>query len=204
MRFWCRRCTGKTLINARGEGRGMDEPTARDIMTDGVIAIDANASVREAASQMRDEHIRSLVVLEEGEAVGILVGRDIVYQIVSDGRDPADVAVRDVMTGDLVTAREEDDVEDIARAMVEHDISRVPILRGENLVGIVTHTDLVRSWPSYIDLLEEEAKLFEGQEGVAEEGRTFSGTCDACENYSDDLVQIDGEALCPTCRAEGV
>lgn len=182
----------------------MDEPTAQDIMTDGVIAVDATTSVKEAARQMRDEHIRSLVVLEDGEAVGILVGRDIVYKVVSDGQNPAEVTVRDVMTEDLVTAREEDDVEEIARAMVEHDISRVPILRGENLVGIVTHTDLVRSWPSYIDLLEEEAKVFDAPDGVAEEGRTFAGTCDACENYSDDLLQADGEALCPTCRAEGV
>lgn len=182
----------------------MDEPTARDIMTEGVIAVDANTSVREAARRMRDEHIRSLVVLEEGEAVGILVGRDIIYQVVSDGRSPSEVTVRDVMTDDLVTAREDDDVEEIARAMIEHDISRVPVLRGENLVGIVTHTDLVRSWPSYIDLLEEEAKVFEAPEGVAEEGRTFSGTCDACENYADELVMIDGEALCPTCRAEGL
>lgn len=182
----------------------MDEPTAQDIMTEGVIAVDAGTSVREAARRMRDEHIRSLVVLEEGEAVGILVGRDIIYDVVSDGRDPGDVPVRDVMTDDLVTAREEDDVEEIARAMIRHDISRVPILRGDNLVGIVTHTDLVRSWPSYIDLLEEEAHVFEGQETVAEGGRTFAGTCDACENYSEDLVMVDGEARCPTCRAEAV
>lgn len=170
-------------------------------MTEGVIAIDQRASVQEAARKMRSEDIRSLVVLDDGEAVGIVVGRDIVYDVMADGQDGAETAVRDVMTTDLVTAAPTDGVEDIARAMMEHDISRVPVLQGDQLVGIVTQSNIIQAWPSYIDLLREEYQV-SPIEGGAGEVMTMSGECDNCENYNEDLVNIDGNFLCPECRAD--
>jgi CBS-domain-containing membrane protein len=176
------------------------ELMARDVMTDGVIAIDQDASVQDAARKMRDENIRSLVVLEDGEAVGIVVGRDVVYNVVADNRNVADTRVEDIMTADIVTAAVDDDVEDIARAMIEHDISRVPILQGDQLVGIVTQSNMIQAWPSYVDLLREEQQLPLHDSGAGETTST-SGTCDQCENYTDDLVNVDGTFVCPECRA---
>ncbi len=176
------------------------ELVARDIMTDGVIAIDQDASVQEAARKMQGETIRSLVVLDDGEAAGIVVGRDLVYNIVANDRDPTATTVEDVMTADLVTAAAEEAVEDIAQAMIEHDISRVPILQGDQLVGIVTQSNIIQAWPSYIDLLREENQL-PPLEGGAREVVTMSGECGQCENYADDLVNVDGSFLCPECRA---
>ncbi|MFB6166723.1 MAG: cyclic nucleotide-binding/CBS domain-containing protein [Candidatus Nanohaloarchaea archaeon] len=184
------------------------EPTAGDVMSEGVIAIDSDGSVQEAAEKMKSEDIRSLVVVEDDEAVGIVVGRDIVYQVVSEGMDPADTPVRDVMTSNLVTASENDNIEDIARAMMRNDISRVPVLKGENLVGMVTQSNLVETWPAYVELLQEETQAFsgEGASGTASAGgpETVSGVCDSCENYSDDLAEVGGELLCPECREEGL
>lgn len=190
----------ETLFNERGEWLYMaTEPTASDVMTEGVISIDADASVQEAAKKMRDNDIRSLVVVEEDEAVGMVVGRDIVYGTVAAGADPDGTTVRDIMTANLVTAAEEDNIEDIARAMVDNDISRVPIMRGENLVGMVTHTNLAQTWPSYLDLLEEESQVFSMEAAPGEARELFSGVCDSCENYSEELAEVDGERLCPDC-----
>ncbi|MDY6770316.1 MAG: CBS domain-containing protein [Candidatus Nanohaloarchaea archaeon] len=184
------------------------EPTAGDVMTDGVIAIEKDASVQEAARKMRDEDIRSLVVLEDDEAVGIVVGRDVLYEVAAEGRDPADVTVADVMTSNLITASETDNIEDIARAMIQNDISRVPVLRGENLVGMVTQSNLVRTWPSYVELVQEESQVFGGEAGQAqppvEEARSTDGICDSCENYSEELKMVDGEMLCPECQEENL
>lgn len=175
--------------------------TADDVMTDGVIAINQDASVQAAARKMREEGIRSLVVLDDGEAVGIVVGRDIIYNVVADSDDVVDTTVQDVMTPDIVTAAPRDGVEDIARAMIEHDISRVPVLQGDQLVGIVTQSNIIQAWPSYIDLLREEQQVSPYNGGVSEPVTT-SGECDNCGNYSEELMNVDGNFLCPQCRAE--
>lgn len=176
--------------------------TAADIMTEGVIAIEGDASVREAAELMRDEDIRSLVVLKEGDAVGILVGRDIVYNVDAVGLDAHETRVSDVMSGDLVTASGRDEVSDIARSMIEHDISRVPILEGNQLVGIVTQSNILQAWPSYIELLREENQIYPAEAATAGESVLMEGECSQCENFSDELVAVDGVFLCPECRAE--
>lgn len=178
-----------------------DELTAANVMTEGVIAIEKDASVQEAATLMADEDIRSLVVLDDEEAVGIVVGRDIVYNVVRSGLDAAGTRVGDVMTSDIVTATPSDDVSDIARAMLQHNISRVPILSGDQLVGIVTQSNIIEAWPAYIDLLQEESQLLPLDSSEADVEET-EGECEQCENYSDELVAVNRLFLCPSCRAE--
>lgn len=184
------------------------EPTAADVMTDGVIAIESDATVQEAAEKMRDEDIRSLVVVEGDEAVGIIVGRDVLYHVAAEGRDPGGVKVSEVMSSNLITASESDNIEEIARAMVQKDISRVPIMRGENLVGMVTQSNLLRTWPSYVEILQEENLAFGAEESAArppvEEEEASEGICDSCENYSEELKMVGGEMLCPECQEENL
>lgn len=178
-----------------------EDLSATDVMTEGVIAIEKDATVQEAAALMQDEDIRSLVVLDEDEAVGIVVGRDIVYEVTRNGHDVTSTTVEDIMSRDLVTAVEHDSVSDIARAMMEHDISRVPVLAGDQVVGIVTQSNIIRAWPAYIDLMREENEMFpvDTNRSVVE---TLEGECDQCENYSDEIIVVDGAFLCPVCRAE--
>lgn len=182
------------------------EPTAADVMTDGVVAIGRDATVQEAARKMREEDIRSLVVVEDEEAVGIIVGRDVLYEVAAEGRDPEEVQVEDVMTSNLITASETDNIENIARAMIENDISRIPIMRGENLVGMVSQSNLIRTWPSYVELVQEENLVFGGgaTDTGADGAEPLDGACGSCENFSDDLEPVDGELLCPECREENL
>lgn len=135
----------------------MTRPEAKDVMTEGVVSIGKEASVKEAAEIMREEDIRSLVVVEGDEAVGIIAGKDLLYGVVAENKNPSEVRVEEIMTSQLITAGEHDDVSDLARAMIKHNISRIPILRGETLVGIVTQTNIMEAWPGYMDLLEERA-----------------------------------------------
>ncbi|MDY6771113.1 MAG: CBS domain-containing protein [Candidatus Nanohaloarchaea archaeon] len=135
----------------------MSDLEAKDVMTEGVYAIQKDETVRSAAQEMKEKGTRSLVVVDEDEVVGIVVARDVLYEITAPGEDAETALVSQVMTSDLITADPHDDVSDISRAMLENDISRIPILRGETLVGIVTHEDILRAWPGYVDLLEEKA-----------------------------------------------
>lgn len=135
----------------------MSRPRAKDIMTEGIVAIEADASVEDAARKMRDNDIRSLVIIEDDEAVGIVAGKDMLYKVVAENRSPSDLTVREVMTEDVITASEEEDVYDIADVMIRNNISRVPVFRGEQVVGMISQSNMLRAWPGYTDLLEEKA-----------------------------------------------
>lgn len=134
----------------------MSKPSAMDIMTEGVITVESETTVMEASQQMRANDIRSLVVTEDDEAVGIVAGKDLLYDVMAEGKDPTETSVGSIMTTELITAQEDDAISDIARAMIQSNISRVPIMRGKELVGMVTQTDLMNAWPGYFDLVEEE------------------------------------------------
>ncbi|MFB6204245.1 MAG: cyclic nucleotide-binding/CBS domain-containing protein [Candidatus Nanohaloarchaea archaeon] len=176
----------------------MDEQVElKEIMTDGVIAVDQDASIVEAARKLREEDIRGLVVVDEGDAVGVLVARDIVYNVVASNRDPAETQVKDVMSTDLIVAEEDELLNDVAMAMAKNEISRVPVVRGDMLVGIVTQSDILRAWPGFAEIMEEEVEM---EASAAPRKESKSGTCENCENYSEDLQEVDGLLLCPECR----
>lgn len=174
------------------------EVNIAEVMTDGVIAIEQDSTIVEAAEMLRNEGIRGLVVVDNGEAVGIIVCRDIVYQVVSTGKDPEETTVEDVMSEDLIVAEEDELLDDVAMALVRNDISRVPVVRDDMLVGILTQSDIIRAWPGFAEILEEERGMEQGSVPREEE---MSGVCEDCENYSEDLKEVNGRQLCAECRA---
>ncbi len=127
-----------------------------EVMTDGVIAIEKQKTITEASRLLEEENIRGLVAVEDGEAVGIIVCRDIVYQVVSNGFNPDEQRVEDVMSTDLIVAEVDEYLDDVAMAMARNNISRVPVVDGEMLIGIVTQSDILRAWPGFAQIMEEE------------------------------------------------
>ena len=173
------------------------EAQVKEVMTDGVIAVEKDKTIRDAADILQEEGIRGLVVVDEGEAVGVIVCRDIVYEVVSEGLDPSNTSVEEVMSGDLIVAEEEELLDDVAMAMIRNNVSRVPVVRQDMLVGIVTQSDILRAWPGFAEIIEEREEL-DAEATMPEQ--TTSGVCEDCENYSEDLVEMNGMQLCPECR----
>lgn len=174
------------------------EARIKEVMTDGVIAIEKDRTVKEAAQLLKEEGIRGLVVVDGGEAVGILVCRDIAYQLVASAKNPNETTVDDIMSTDLIVAEEEELLDDIAMAMIRNSISRIPVVREDMLVGIVTQSDILRAWPGFAEILEEQEEL-DAPADPREE--SSSGMCENCENYSDNLMNEGGLLLCPECRS---
>lgn len=168
-----------------------------EVMTDGVIAVEQDKPVTRAANLLEEEGIRGLIVVDDGEAVGVVVCRDIVYEVVADGQDPTEVLVEDIMSTDLIVAEEDEYLNEVAMAMVRNDVSRVPVVRDDMLVGIVTQSDILRAWPGFAEIMEEEEEL-EAEAAPRPESR--SGNCESCENYSEDLEEVNGMWVCPECR----
>jgi len=176
----------------------MDEQVElKEVMTEGVIAIDAEETIVEASKLLREEGIRGLVVVDNDDAVGVVVCRDIVYEVVSQGENPVETRVEDIMSTDLIVAEEDEYLNDVAMAMSQNNVSRVPVVRGDMLVGILTQSDILRAWPGFAEIMSEEVEM---EAEAAPRERTKSGICEECENYSEDLVESNGRLLCPECR----
>jgi CBS domain-containing protein len=97
---------------------------------------------------MRKHHVGDLIVVDgaDGEAIpaGIVTDRDIVVSIVALGLDPGSLQVGDIMSDDLLTCREDDDVYQTIEHMRVRGIRRVPVVnRNGGLVGIVSADDLL-------------------------------------------------------------
>lgn len=148
----------------------MAELTARDIMTPDPVTVTRDLSVTEAAKLMAERRIGALPVVEEGKLVGIVTEGDLIMRDVKvefptyihllDGfimyppatarfeaelKKAVGATVGDVMTPDPVAVQADTPVSDVATLMVDRDIGKVPVLDGEQLVGIVSKSDIVRS-----------------------------------------------------------
>lgn len=125
-----------------------------DVCNREVVFIQRDASVFEAARLMREHHVGDLVVVEEKDGrrtpVGILTDRDIVLEVIAEGVDIGGVVVGDIMSFELTTAGEDDDLFDTIKRMRLKGVRRLPVVdRSQTLVGIVTVDDL-------LDLLAEQ------------------------------------------------
>jgi CBS domain-containing protein len=117
-----------------------------DIMSRKVELTDPNTTIRDVARKMRTGRIGALPVGENDRLVGMVTDRDIVVRAVADERLPGNTSVREVMSEKVCYCYEDDDIEEAAKIMAEHQVKRLPVLNGDKrLVGIVALSDLGRA-----------------------------------------------------------
>jgi CBS domain-containing protein len=143
---------------------------AKDVMTSTVISVQPNATILQAARQMLQHHISGLpVITQSGEIVGILSEGDFLRRreiaterrhsrwlefLMGPGRLAVEYAhshgskVGEVMTTEVHTVTEDTTLEDIVELMERRRIKRVPVMRGKEVVGMVTRSNLMRAMVS--------------------------------------------------------
>jgi CBS domain-containing protein len=109
--------------------------------------------VREVVEKMDQFDIGSIIIVQERRPIGIITERDVLRRVVEHCLVPSICKAKDVMTTPIVTAEENLSVEEAARMMATRKIKRIPIVRKDELVGIVTLTDLLVNSPALIHLL---------------------------------------------------
>ena len=140
---------------------------ARQIMTRNVISVKPDTSIADAANRMLQQHISGLpVVSETGKLVGIVSEGDFIRRaeigtqrkrgrwlriLVGPGRAATDFVheqgrkVSEIMTPEPLTVTEDATLEEIVKVMEKNHVKRLPVLRGEQLVGIVTRANLLQA-----------------------------------------------------------
>lgn len=140
---------------------------AKDIMTTTVVTVEPDATVRDIAKRLIANSISAVPVVErDGKLIGIISEGDLMRRVdIGTERQPSwwlsflmsgsDEAARefvkthgrqaaDVMTRTVITVREDTPVPEIAELLEKHQIKRVPVVRGDKVVGIVSRANLIR------------------------------------------------------------
>ncbi|GIH68501.1 MULTISPECIES: CBS domain-containing protein [Sphaerimonospora] len=115
--------------------------TVADVMTANPATVEANDTVSTAARLMREKDAGGIVVTDGGHVRGIITDRDIAIRVMADGKGP-DTPVREASSEELTTVSPDATVDEVVRLMRERAIRRVPVVRDDQAVGIVSLGDL--------------------------------------------------------------
>jgi CBS domain-containing protein len=102
-------------------------------------------SVFEALELMAEKNIGAVVVLENGEVVGIFSERDYARKVILKGKNSRDTKVREIMTSEVIGLGVDQTVEHCMALMTKHHFRHLPIFKAEELIGIISIGDVVKS-----------------------------------------------------------
>jgi len=114
-----------------------------------------DSTVNTAVSEMNRQRVGSIIVQEAGRVVGIFTERDVLTRVVAAARDPKTTTVREVMTTDFLFISEATSVEDAMQMMTDKRVRHLPVLDGEQLLGLISIGDVTR-WLLKVNEMEAE------------------------------------------------
>jgi CBS domain-containing protein len=178
-----------------------DELTVKDLMTKSVISLPMEKSVADIAVEMANNDISAMLLTSEDTFVGILTDRDIIKKVIARGLNPKNVRAGEVMSSPLISISEQVSVQEAAEKMRDNKIRRLVVKNKGKVVGIISESDIVRVEPELHFLIRERSRLGVGKLRPLEpRGVVLEGYCEECENYSGDLIKVNGKWLCEECR----
>ncbi len=110
-----------------------------------VWSVHPDAAVYDAIEMMADKEVGALMVLDGGALVGVISERDYARKVILRGRSSKDTAVKEIMTARVIYARPDQTVEECMALMTEKRIRHLPIVDGNELLGVVSIGDLVKT-----------------------------------------------------------
>lgn len=116
----------------------------QEIMSTHVESVTPTSTLRKAARMMSELNVGALPVVDEnGKALGIITDRDVSVFAIAMGHDPQSTEVQKVMTKQIFTCSEAEDITEAARIMEEHHIRRLAVTNsGDSVAGFLSVDDL--------------------------------------------------------------
>ena len=127
----------------------------KDVMTKGVRVTGPDSSVREVVATMNRFNIGSIIVVQDNKPVGVISERDVLRRVVEPCLSPETIAARQIMTCPVITICESASVAEVVKIMAEKRVRKIPVMKKERLVGIITYTDILSKVLSTISILGE-------------------------------------------------
>ncbi|HLV19305.1 MAG TPA: CBS domain-containing protein [Polyangiaceae bacterium] len=115
----------------------------RDIMTKDPISVSGKTPLADCAKKMKEANVGALLVTKDGGHIcGVVTDRDITIRGVAEEQDPKRTPVEKICSGDVTTVSPDDEADKVIELMRKKAIRRVPVVKGDRPVGIVSIGDL--------------------------------------------------------------
>ncbi len=121
----------------------MNSTFVSDVMSKSILSLDKSTSVQEAAEHMKKLCIGCVIVNDDSNPIGIITERDFVTKIAAEGR-PLFTEIKEVMSSPLITIDSDETIWEASELMKEKLIHKLPVKENDEIVGIITTTDIVK------------------------------------------------------------
>ncbi len=121
------------------------------LMSKNVVTADEQKSVYDIAKMMSEKDIGTIVIVRDEEPIGIVTERDLVKRICAKDLNASKVMIREIMSSPLITVQPNTPIELAASLMVENKIRRLPVVKDNKLVGIVTSADIIKELEGWVE-----------------------------------------------------
>lgn len=108
------------------------------------VTVSPDASVSEALKLMAEKNIGSVVVMREGNYLGIMTERDYSRKVILKGKSSTDTRVEEIMSTELPEIRPADSIEHCMQLMTDKNIRYMPVFDNNVLTGIISMSDVVK------------------------------------------------------------
>ncbi len=172
----------------------------KDVMSSPVLTIDIKKTAMDSAKLMRKHRKGFLVVMENNKPAGVISDSDLIENVICKNIKARDAKLKDLIREPIIAVDPDDNLLDASRKMKQNNIHRLPVVSGSRVLGVISLTDIARTSPEMLDLLEHRLRMKEKPMEIKE--KIALGICDSCENFSEDLQNANDEWLCEDCREE--
>jgi len=110
----------------------------------GILSIAPEARVIDALKLMAEKNVGALLVIEAGRVTGIITERDYARKVILQGKSSLDTPVREIMTDKVLCVHPDQSVEECMGLMTDKRVRHLPVMDGDQLVGVLSIGDLVK------------------------------------------------------------
>ncbi len=173
----------------------MSEIPVRDAMKSDLLTVNRSETMDKVARLMTQWNIPAVIVIDGTKPIGMVTEKDVLEQLVAEDRKPSKVHAEDIMSSPLVTIGPEETMSEALDKMIQFDVSRLPVVEGTELIGIVSKADLSnakeRGYSSYEPLEDEKYDEEDYPYGPA--------ICEICGQHNTHLRVVNGRYVCDDC-----
>jgi CBS domain-containing protein len=114
----------------------------REVMSERAIGLPETATLIDAAREMRAQNVGDVLMFSDAGVRGIVTDRDVVVRGLAQGADPNETPIAEVASEELVTVQASQSTDEAVALMREHAVRRLPVFEGDEVVGVISLTDL--------------------------------------------------------------
>jgi CBS domain-containing protein len=181
----------------------MNELIVSDIMTRDLVGVSKEANLLECAKKMVFKKVSSVLILEQGKLLGLISQKDIIWAITKKKNlDLTKIKALDISPKKIGYLSPESSIRKAIAKMNQLKTERLPVIKENKVVGILSAKDILNVHPEVYPELEEFYKIREQSEKlkrIKSYGKRKFGRCEKCgeESY---LIYTNGIFLCESCR----